>query len=83
MPAYVYIFCSEKIPKFYVGHTENLDIRLGQHNSGRNIATKAGIPWTLEYTEIFPTKAEAAIRKTEIKKKKSRKYIEQLICSVD
>ena len=79
MPASVYIIFSEKTNKYYVGHTENLEDRLERHNAGRNLATKAGAPWILKYTEEFPTKAEASKREAAIKKKKSRKYIEQLI----
>jgi putative endonuclease len=34
--------------------------------------------WKLVYTEMFQTKSEAAKRELEIKKRKSRKYIEWL-----
>jgi putative endonuclease len=79
MPFSVYILYSEKRDKYYIGQTEDLENRLLIHNAGRNTSTKAGIPWTLKYTETFQTRSEATIRETEIKKKKSRKYIEWLI----
>jgi putative endonuclease len=41
--------------------------------------TKRGIPWELVYCEKFKTKTEALKREREIKRKKSRKYIEGLI----
>jgi len=52
-----------------------------QHNSGQNISTKSGIPWKVVYTETYSSNAEARKRELEIKKKKSRKYIEWLISS--
>ncbi len=38
--------------------------------------------WVVKYTESFETRAAAMKRELEIKKKKSRKYIERLISSV-
>src|SRR5688572_24134318 len=81
MTYFVYILYSEITGKYYVGQTENIENRLQIHNSGRNLSTKAGLPWILKYTEEFPTRTEAANREIEIKKKKSRKYIEWLISS--
>ncbi|WP_240676268.1 GIY-YIG nuclease family protein [Botryobacter ruber] len=72
---------SEKTNRYYVGSTEDLPRRLGQHNSGRNKSTKAGMPWLLKHTEEFPTSVAARQRESEIKRKKSRKYIERLISS--
>ncbi|MEJ5350393.1 MAG: GIY-YIG nuclease family protein [Melioribacteraceae bacterium] len=46
------------------------------HNSGYNPSTKSGVPWELVYVEEYETKKEAFNREEEIKKKKSRKYIE-------
>jgi len=79
----VYIIYSEKSNKYYTGSCENFDIRLGQHNAGRNNSTKAGIPWILKYTEAFNTLKEARAREASIKRMKSRKYIESLIDSAN
>jgi putative endonuclease len=56
-----------------------MDDRLLRHNSGRSKYTKIGIPWQLVYLEEFKNKTEAYRRELEIKKKKSRNYIERLI----
>jgi putative endonuclease len=40
--------------------------------------TKRGIPWKIVYHEDFTTKSEALKREREIKKKNSKKYIEEL-----
>ena len=54
---------------------------MGEHNSEKGNYTSKGVPWELVYNEIFPTRSEAMYRENEIKKKKSRKYIEWLISS--
>jgi putative endonuclease len=82
MSYYVYILYSASLEKYYTGSCEDLSIRLNnQHNRGRVISTKAGIPWILKYTEAFETRSEAVKRENQIKKKKSRTYIELLISS--
>ena len=76
---YVYIIYSKKIDRYYIGHTDDLKWRMERHNSGWGKYTKRGIPWELKYYEQYKTKSEAIKREKEIKKKKSRKYIEALI----
>jgi putative endonuclease len=41
--------------------------------------TSGGIPWEIVYYEKFDNKSEALKRERNIKRKKSRKYIEDLI----
>jgi len=76
---YTYILYSKKTNRFYVGHTNDLDRRMKYHNSGYNTSTKSGVPWEIVYVEEYKSKQEAFHREQEIKKKKSRKYIEGLI----
>jgi len=76
---YTYIIYSEKINRYYVGITDNLEWRLERHNAGWRKYTKRGIPWQLVYTEEYQTKTDALKREHDIKKRKSRKYIEELI----
>ena len=77
-----YIIYSSSLDQYYIGHSENLQDRLFRHNNSGSKATKKTNDWSLVYTETFATKAEAAKRELEIKKKKSRKYTEWLISSV-
>ena len=76
---YVYIIYSESIDRYYVGSTSNIELRLERHNAGWGRYTKRGIPWVLKYKEEFETKSEAIKRENEIKRMKSRIYIEELI----
>ncbi|ROL62309.1 GIY-YIG nuclease family protein [Bacteroidetes/Chlorobi group bacterium ChocPot_Mid] len=76
---YVYIIQSETTGKYYIGQTNNLLDRLTRHNSKQSKFTKNRGPWKLVYSEEYSTRNEALNRETQIKKMKSRKYIENLI----
>ena len=76
---YVYIIYSQKTNKFYVGSTNDLTRRIEDHNRGKTPYSKTGMPWVLKYSEAFPGRSSAYRRELEIKRKKSRKYIERLI----
>ncbi len=76
---FAYILYSTKIDKYYVGSTDDLEWRLEGHNMGWGRFTQRGIPWKTVYCETFDNKSEALKREREIKHKKSRKYIEDLI----
>ena len=81
MPAFCYILFSTKLNKYYVGSTPDLERRLNDHNRGKEKFTRTGMPWQLVYMETFEELAMARRRELDIKKKKSRKYIESLISS--
>jgi putative endonuclease len=76
---YLYIIYSENLDKYYTGVTDELEWRLERHNQGWSRSTKGGIPWRIVYIEEYETKADALKREREIKRRKSRKYIESLI----
>ncbi|NLT52127.1 MAG: GIY-YIG nuclease family protein [Ignavibacteria bacterium] len=79
MKWYTYILYSKSIDKFYTGHTQILLQRLDRHNSGWGKFSSRGIPWELVYFEEFEEKNTAIKRENEIKRKKSRRYIEELV----
>ncbi len=79
MSHFVYILQSKSNGKYYIGCSGNIEKRLAQHNSGYSKSTKAGVPWVLKRVEEFPTLVKARKREREIKKMKSRKWIEQLL----
>ena len=76
---YTYIIYSKSRNNYYVGYTQNLKLRLERHNCGWSRSTKSGIPWEIVYEEEFSSKTEAIKREHEIKNRKSRKYLENLI----
>ncbi len=75
---FVYIIYSQKLNKYYVGACIDLERRLYEHNIGHSKFTSTGMPWILKHTQIFQTLQEAKKRELEIKKMKSRRYIEGL-----
>jgi putative endonuclease len=81
MSYFVYIIYSKKLNKYYVGYSENIILRLQQHNEGISIFTSKANDWKLVYHEPFATRQEAQKREKAIKAKKSRRYIEWLIGS--
>jgi len=78
-PFVVYILHNKTSGRFYVGHTRNLSDRLKRHNAGRSLATKGKSPFELVHVEYYSTRAQAAEREREIKARKSRHHIEQLV----
>ncbi|MBY0479185.1 MAG: GIY-YIG nuclease family protein [Chitinophagaceae bacterium] len=82
MPSFCYILFSSKLSKYYVGSTTDFERRLHDHNRGKEKFTSTGTPWVLVYKEMYVTLAEARTRERQIKKMKSRRYIESLISSM-
>ena len=63
---YVYILlCVDNI--FYVGYTDNLNIRLKQHNNKSVRFTRSRTPVKLVYYEILDSKEEALKREKQLK----------------
>jgi putative endonuclease len=56
-----------------------LDNRIFRHNNSGSKSTKKASDWQLKYTEPYTSRPAAMNREAEIKKKKSRKYIQALI----
>jgi putative endonuclease len=81
MNYYLYILQSLTNDRFYVGHTNNLERRLKEHNSGQTKSTKPHIPWELVFSKTYNNKSDANKAELFIKKKKSKIYIQNLICN--
>ncbi|GEL10128.1 putative endonuclease [Flavobacterium glycines] len=75
---YTYIIFSKTLNKYYIGSCQNIQERLTDHLNSRSPFTKKAKDWELKYFESFESRSEAYQRELEIKKKKSRKYIEYL-----
>ncbi len=79
MAYFVYILMSEKTGTYYVGHAQNLNSRLERHNQGRVKYTKSKRPWDLVYFEEYPDRSSAMTREENIKKRKSKQFIDSLV----
>jgi len=51
MSWFVYILQSEKDGDYYKGITENIELRLKQHNTGQSTFTSTKMPWQLLYSK--------------------------------
>lgn len=79
---FIYILYSQKINRYYIGETHNVELRLRQHNEGyykENSFTKKGQPWELVFQLECRTKQQAQKIEKHIKKMKSKKYVENFI----
>jgi putative endonuclease len=70
---FVYVLQSDRAGKRYIGHTQNLDMRLREHNSGRVKSTKAGLPWRVVAHKEYLSRSEA--RWVERTLKRSKKML--------
>ncbi len=78
---YTYILFSRKLNKYYVGACIDLSRRLYEHNIGHSKFTSSGTPWEVVYQEFYDSLPLAKKREANIKKMKSRKYIDELVAN--
>jgi putative endonuclease len=72
---YTYVLQSEKSGKLYIGHTENLERRLKEHNSNQTKSIKNKGPWNLIFKKEFQSRSDAMKFEAKLKSLKNRKYI--------
>jgi putative endonuclease len=75
----LYILYSEKLDRYYVGYTNDLERRISEHNRIKGKYTDVGIPWMIVYTEAYQDKKSAMNRERFIKSRKSKQFIIDLI----
>ena len=64
--------------KFYIGQTDNFELRVANHNRTDKVAgkfTRKNGPWELVWHESHPSRASAMAREREIKSWKSARKI--------
>ena len=78
---FVYILFSEKINRFYIGETPDVQVRLNQHNFHYFTSnfTKSANDWILKLAIECVDKKKALFLEKFIKRMKSRKFIEKAI----
>ncbi|WP_366141015.1 GIY-YIG nuclease family protein [Seonamhaeicola sp.] len=73
----VYILFSEKLGRYYVDHTMDIEKRLEVHNQGGKKYTTKGIPWELIKTYLCSNRSEAVQLERKIKKRGIKRYLEE------
>ncbi len=76
---YLYIIYSQKIDKYYIGYTADIDGRIAKHNRVSKGFTNFGKPWILVYTETYASKQEAMAREKQLKSWKNKERLKSLI----
>lgn len=79
MRYFVYVLRSVTYPKSYVGSTDNLERRLGEHNKGKSFYTSRYKPWKILYTEEFPSLKEARAREKYLKSRGGRRFLKDVV----
>ena len=75
---FVYILYSKAVDRYYIGQSDDPFRRLKDHNAGISSYTSQTEDWEIVHLEKFNDRSSAIKRELEIKRKKSRKYIEWL-----
>jgi putative endonuclease len=65
--SYVYVIMTNNFNKYYIGVTNDLNRRLGEHNEGLNKSTK-GKKWKLVYIEGYTSRSFAERREQQLKR---------------
>lgn len=69
---FVYVLKSDRTRKRYIGHTNDLERRLKEHNTGRVKSTKAGVPWSMVDYKKFFSRSEARWIERSLKNSKEK-----------
>ncbi len=72
---YTYIIESVTNQRWYIGHTNNIDRRLDEHNSGQNKSTKGKGPWMLIFFRSFDNNLDANRFEVKLKKLRNKNFI--------
>jgi putative endonuclease len=75
---YTYILFSEKVNKYYVGYTSDLNNRLDEHGKDKSKFTGHSSDWKLIKYFEFETKSEALKLEIQIKKRGIKRFLESL-----
>ena len=74
---FVYVIRSEIDGRYYVGISEDVERRVGEHNSGRTKSTKGYIPWKLVFQEEYEDRKTARKREKYLKSGYGKQWIKE------
>lgn len=75
----VYILQSSVNDRFYIGSTNDLDRRVGEHNAGKTKSLQHLRPLQLVFYQEYQTMGQARRIESKLKKLKSKVIIERII----
>ena len=72
---FVYVIESISDQTWYTGIALNTEVRLKEHNAGKNRFTKGHLPWKIIYTETHPDWISARIREKYLKSAAGKRWL--------
>ena len=78
---YVYVLESEVDGRLYKGFTQDIELRVRQHNSCKVRSTKGYVPWKLVYQEAYASKEEAIQRERFLKSGVGREFLKKILAA--
>jgi putative endonuclease len=75
----VYVIRSRVDGRLYKGLAKDVNIRLSEHNSGRNFSTKPYVPWDIVYTKAFDDLHDARMWEKYLKSGSGREYLKEIL----
>lgn len=78
---YVYALYNKLVKKLYIGQTNNLEVRLGEHNNkfGNHYTSRFEGRWDIVYSEDVVDRKSALVREKQLKSYKGREFLKQYI----
>jgi putative endonuclease len=80
-PFFVYALVSQVDGRIYVGMTQDVNRRLGEHNAGKVKSTKGFAPWTLFFKELAGNTQQARARERYYKAASGKKKLKAILNS--
>lgn len=75
----VYVLKSEVNGRLYIGQTQNLVLRLKEHNAGKTKSIKPYIPYKVIYIEQLESRIEAVKREKYLKSGSGREFLRKTL----
>lgn len=79
LPYCVYVLFSEKDKQLYTGYTSDIQRRLREHQSGKNVSTRYRLPLRLVFCEYYLFKEDAEKRELYLKTTAGKRAIRLML----
>ena len=78
---HIYAIYNRSADRIYIGQTENLNLRIDQHNDRtfKGYTSRYQGEWQLIYKELAATRPDALLRERQLKSQKGREFIKSHI----
>jgi putative endonuclease len=80
---YIYAIVSKRDYRIYVGMSQNVTVRIKEHNQGRVTSTKAFIPWELFYSELVGSTSIAREKEKYYKSSAGKRKLHKILQTLD